>query len=424
MFDADLLLAFAFMALLFLRQISILKQPNKINYAPLMLTIGAMSGTIHFIIHPEASDMLLILKESLFPILVSLILYTIMNILHQTQQSEQSKTQYEFTLALIEQLTQLRVFSSELEKKMILNQNEDRAAQEEIRERFKHDIKILDTILANQNRFLEKFEQAQKWYDYVKKSFENFIDVQLPSLDSVVHKHIDILRVAEQDHFNKVKSMLAKALEGRSDIEQETQELKESMQAISNISQTISKTIIKQTIEKLTDITKPFEREVLSLKSQAEGFKTSLYESENKLGGIKEQSELIMKQMVLSSKKMNELETKNSSLHDIYSTMRELLKDIEAVKSEYVKSQSQLSMIVKEFRDAKESEINDMKNEMSSFKSSLIQKVEDSLEKFSKEYHATNEEISPSVKFLSKQAQLKNRYTDLESQDDKRRVDK
>ncbi len=415
MFDADLLFSFAFMALLFLRQISILKQPNKINYAPLMLSIGAIGGTIHFITHPEASDMLLILKESLFPILVSLILYAIMNILHQTQQSEHSKIQYEFTLALIEQLTQLREFSAELERKMILNQNEDRAAQEEIRERFKHDIKILDAILANQNRFLEKFEEAQKWYDDVKESFENFIEVQLPSLDSVVHKHIDILRVAEQDHFNKVKAMLAKALEERGDIVQQAQELKENMHAIGNISQTISKTITKQTIENLADITKPFEREIMLLKSHAEGFKTSLYESENKLGGIKEQSELIMKQMVLSSKKMNELEAKNSSLHDIYSTMRELIKDIESIKSEYVKSQSQLSMIVKEFGDIKESELNDLKSEMSLFKSSLTQKVEDSLEKFYKEYHVANEEISPSVKFLSKQAQLKSRYTDLES---------
>ncbi|MDQ1268236.1 MAG: methyl-accepting chemotaxis protein [Campylobacterota bacterium] len=424
MFDADLLIAFAFMALLFLRQILILREPNKINYAPLMLGIGAISATLHFITHPEVTDTLLILKESLFPILVSLILYIVMNIMHQTQQSEHSKIQYEFTLALIEQLTQLKEFSAELEKKMILNQNEDRRAQEEIRERFKHDIKILDAILANQNKFLENFEQVQRWHDYVKKSFENFIEVQLPSLDSVVHKHIDILRVAEQDHFNKVKATLAKALEGRGDINKEMEELKESLQAISNISQTISKSITKHTLEHLLEVTRPFEKEVMSLKSHTEGLGTTLYESENRLGGIREQSEMIMKQMILSSKKMSELEAKNSSLHDIYSTMRDLVKDIEAIKSEYVKSQSQLSMIVKEFRDVKESEIESIKNQMSLLSSSLIEKVDDSFEKLYKHYNMANEEISPSVKFLSKQAQLKNRYADLESQDDKHRIDK
>jgi len=35
MFDSDILLAFAFMGLLFVREIVIIKRPNKINYAPL-----------------------------------------------------------------------------------------------------------------------------------------------------------------------------------------------------------------------------------------------------------------------------------------------------------------------------------------------------------------------------------------------------
>ena len=58
MFDADLIVAFVFMSLLFLRQISILKQANKINYAPLMIGVGAISSVIHFIIHPEVQDVL------------------------------------------------------------------------------------------------------------------------------------------------------------------------------------------------------------------------------------------------------------------------------------------------------------------------------------------------------------------------------
>ena len=415
MFDGDLLLAFAFMALLFLRQISILKQPNKINYAPLMMGIGAISGTVHFITHPETADTLLILKESLFPILVALILYVIMNVLHQTQQSDQSKIEHEFTKELIEQLTQLKEFSAELEKKMILNQNEDRRVQEETRERFRHDIKVLDAILVNQNRFLEKFEEVDKWHDYVVKSFENFTEVQLPSLDNIVHKHIDMLRVAEQDHFNKVKATLTKAVESRGDIAVEIEELKENLQTISNISQTIAKTIIRHTIEELSDVTKPFEKEMFSLKSHTEGLGISLYESENRLSGVKEQSELIMKQMILSSKKMNEIESKNSGLHDVYATMKDLIRDIEIIKSEYVKSQSQLSMIVKDFKDTKENEVDSIKEQIESLSATLTTKVDSSLEKLYKHYSIASEEISPNIKFLSKQAQLKSKYSELES---------
>ena len=415
MFDIDMLFAFAIMTLFFLRQISILKQPNKINYAPFMIGVGIISAVLHFIINPDTVDPLLTLRESLVPILVSLFLYMVMNIFHQTAQTQSAKTQHEYTKVLIEQIDELKSFSQELEKKMILNQNQDKRLQEEMRERFKHDVKVLDSILINQNKFLEKFQLLEEWHEEVKTSFENFTEVQLPSLDSVVHKHIDILRVAEQDHFNKVKATLSRAVESRNDIADELEELKGSLQAMSTISQTIANTIIRHAIDKLSEVTKPFEKEVLALKSHTEGVNTSLYESENRLSGIKEQSELIMKQMVLSSNKMSELQTQNSSLQDVYATMRDLMKDIEIIKSEYVKSQSQLSMIIKEFRDIKDSEIDGIKEQMESLIVELTTKVDASLEKLHKHYHMASEDISQSVKFLSKKAQLKNRYSDLDS---------
>jgi len=414
-FDGDLLIAFAFMVLLFLRQISILKQPNKINYAPLMIGIGTISSVVHFITHPEATDSLLILKESFVPLLVSLLLYIVMNILHQTQQSQQRKTQHEFTIALIDQITQLKEFTSELEKKMILNQDEDRLAQEEVRNKFRQDIKALDAILINQDKFLKEFEQMSVWHNDVTKAFENFTEIQLPSLDDVVHKHIDILRVTEQDHYNKVKATLAKAVESRFNIVEELDELKKSLQTMSSISATIAHTITRHTIEELSEVTKPFEKEISSLKSHTEGVNTSLYESENRLTGIKEQSEMIMKQMVLSSKKMNELEDQNSGLHDIYATMKDLMSDIEVIKSEYVKSQAQLSMIIKDFKDIKNQEIYNAQEQIESLITGLTTKVDRSLEKLHKHYHIASEDISQSVQFLAKKAQAKSGYSELDS---------
>lgn len=415
MFDIDLLIAFVIMALLFLRQISILKQPNKINYIPLILSIGIISALLHFIIQPENENMLIILKESMIPILVSLLLYIVMNVLYQTVQTEQSKIEQEYLKELLENTAELKESTIEVEKKILLNQNQDQQAKEEGRERFRHDLKVLDNILLNQNKFLEKFEQLESLHLDIAKSFENFTEVQLPSLDSVVHKHIDILRITEQDHFNKIKSTLEKSFENNGSMAVEIQELKNSLQAISNISQTIAKTIIKYTLEQLNEIIKPFEREVLSLKSHAEGINTSLYEGENKLAIVKEQSELIMKQMILSSKKMNELQNQNSALYDVYSTMRDLMSDIEIIKSEYVKSQSQLSIMINEFKDLKDGEIDSIKEQMESLIVILTTKVERSLEKLHEHYHITNEDISQSVKFLSKQAQLKNTYSELES---------
>lgn len=411
MFDGDLLIAFAFMTILFLRQISILKEPNKINYAPLMIGIGVISSVVHFIIHPEMSDSLLILRESMFPLLVSMLLYIVMNILHQTQKAQQARTQHEFTKVLIDQITQLKEFTVELEKKMILNQNEDRKSQEEIREKFKHDIKALETILVNQTKFSEKFDEMDKWHDEVTAAFQNFTEVQLPSLDNVVHKHIDILRVAEQDHFNKVKATLAKAVKSRDDIVEEIDDLRESLKSMSNISKNIANEITDATVKQLSGIVKPYEKQILSLKTHTEGVNTSLYESESRLSGIKEQSEMIMKQMILSSKKMDELEEQNRGLHDIYSTMKELMDDIEVIKADYVKSQAQLSMIINDLKETSDEEINSIKEQMESLVVILTTKVDKSLEKLHEHYHIANEDISKSVQFLAKQAQIKNSYS-------------
>jgi archaellum component FlaC len=413
LFDVDLLLAFAFMAILFLRQISILKQPNKINYAPLMIGIGAISSVIHFILHPNVNNVILLLRESFLPLLVALILYLIMNILHQTQQTQNARTQDEFARFITAQVSELKEFMAELEGRMILSQQEDRKAQEELREKFKQDIKALNAIELNQGKFLDKFNEMDEWHKEVSKAFEDFTNVQLPELDNVVHKHIDILRVAEQDHYNQLKNILERAVESRFDISEDLEDIKENLSSMRTISDNIAKAITKHTLEQLSGVTKAFETQIVSLKSHTEGVSTSLYEGENRLESIKEQSEMILKQMVLASKKMNELEEQNSGLHDIYSTIRGLVSEIEVIKADYVKAQSQLSSISHELNSKKESEINGVKDEMEALLKTLTQRIDESLEKLHEHYHIASEDITKSVQVLAKKAQLQKGYTDL-----------
>jgi len=409
MFDNDLLLAFAFMSLLFLRQISILKQPNKIDYAPLMIGIGAISSVIHFIIHPDATDVIHLLRESFFPLLVALFFYIVMNILHQTQQRETAILQDEFTKALISNVSQLKEFVAEIEGRMIKFQQEDREIQDNVREKFKKDIKIIET---NQEKFLKKFDEMEDWHKNVTKEFDHFTTIQMPELDNVVHKHIDILRVAEQEHYNKLKTFLAKAVENRQDISEDIDELKSSLSSMKAISDDIARAITKHTLQQLSGVTQAFEQQIVSLKSHSESVRTSLYEGENRLLGIKEQSEMIMKQMVLSSKKMDELQEKNSGLHDIYATIKDLTKDIENIKTDYVKSQSQLSIIAKEMNTSQEQQIQEMKQEIESLSKILAQKIDDSLKKLHEHYHIAEDNITQRVQILSKKAQIQNGYMD------------
>ena len=415
MFDNDLLLAFAFMALLFLRQIAILKQPNKINYAPLMIGIGTISSVVHFIIQPDTSNVILLLRESFFPLLVGLLLYIVMNILHQTQQSENARTQEEFTKVLVTEISQLKEFILELENRMSSNQEEDRIAQEEIRAKFKNDIKALDTIQINQTKFIDKFAEVEGWHKSVSKSFEYFSEVQLPELDAVVHKHIDILRVAEQDHYNKLTNLLETAVESRYDISEDIETLKENLSGMKSISEDIAESITQHTLAQLSGVTKSFEEQILSLKSHTESVRTSLSEGESRLDSIRKQSEIIMKQMSLSSKKMDELEKQNSGLHDIYSTLKGLISDVDAMRSDYVTSQAQLSSIAKEIESSKDEQVVEMNKKIDNLSETLTHKIDESLEKLHKHYHIAGEDITKSVQMLSKRAQFQKGYADTDS---------
>lgn len=411
MFDSDLLIAFVFMALLFLRQVAILKKPNKINYAPLMIGIGAISSVVHFIIQPDTSDVILLLRGSFFPLLVALLLYIVMNILHQTQQSQTAREQSEFSKVVVSEIAQLKTFILELEERMNTAHKDDRVVQAETREKFKSDIKALDSIKINQEKFIEKFYEVETWHKDVSKSFTYFSEVQLPELDDIVHKHIDILRVSEQDHYNKLSLLLQRAVESRGDISEDIDELKESLMSMKNVSQEIANSIVKETLEKLSGVTKAFESQIINLKSHTESVTTSLFESENRLSGIRNQSEIIMKQMVLSSKKMDELEKQNIGLSDVYANIQEIVKDVDAIKSDYVKAQSQLLRIVQELEDSKEEQLIEMKKKVDDLSQILTKNIDDSLEKLHKHYHIAGEDITKSVQLLAKKAQFQKGYT-------------
>jgi len=414
MFASDLLLAFAFMAVLFLRQIVILKQPNKINYAPLMIGIGAISSVVHFIIHPDTSDIILLLRESFFPLLVALLLYIVMNILHQTQLSENARNQQEFSKVLVHEVTELKKFILELENRMTQAHENDRILQQEMQSKFKDDIQALDKIQENQTLFVDKFDDMESWHSDVTKKFEHFSEVQLPEVDKVVNKHIEILRVSEQDHYNKLVLLLEKAVDSRVDISDDIDELKANLNNIKTVSDDIAKAITKHTLQQLSGVTKAFENQIIALKSHTEGVKTSLYEGESTLSSIRQQSEMIMQQMKLSANKMQELEKQNSGLHDVYGMLKEIILDVENVKSDYVKAQSQLSMVTSDLAKSKDKQIVEMNSKIDDLSEKLSAKIDESLEKLHEHYHIAGGEITQSVQLLAKRAQLKKGYTDID----------
>ncbi|MEA1955032.1 MAG: hypothetical protein U9N02_00895 [Campylobacterota bacterium] len=400
MFNGYILLAFLLMGLLFVRHIFVYKQKNKLNYAPIIIAIGIISSSIHFISHPEGKDFILLIRESLFPLIISLFLYIVMNILHQTQNVEHSKEQVQLTKNLISQISKLKLFSSDLQNNMCLN-------QKEVQSKFNQDIKSLESIQINQNKFLEKFNEMEIWHKNVSNLFNDFAETKVPDLDGIVHKHIDMLRVSEQDHFNKLKTIMDKTLENRSNIDDEVLGIKEKLESMKDMSNSISESIKEHTFQQLSGVTKAFENQILSLKSHTEGVSTSLYESENRLKNIKEQSVVIIEQMLLSSKKLESLGTQSDRLYDTYLIMKELISDVEMIKTNYENAKSEFIVVSQELKASDDRQILDMKEQVDLLSGEFSKKIDESLDKLHKHYHMATNEIPDSVQLLSKKTKLK-----------------
>jgi hypothetical protein len=91
------------------------------------------------------------------------------------------------------------------------------------------------------------------------------------------------------------------------------------------------------------------------------------------------------------------------------------MSDIEAIKADYVKAQSQLSTISREFKEVENQQMEDMKKEIEALSTTLSAKIDSSLLKLHEHYHIAEEDITDSVKILAKKAQQQKGYKNSES---------
>ena len=404
-------ISFGLMALIFLRQISIYKQPNKINYAPLILGIGAIASVIHFIISDEHQSVIFVLKGSFIPFLVALMLYIIMNIMHQTQRAENERTQKEFTLALVEQLAQLKEFTQNLEERMQNYAKEELQLKEEFAAKFREDIETLTQLLHNQQRFMDKFEELREWHKQLQELFINFTEFKLPELDGVIHKHIEMLRIANKEQFEKITASLEATLGTKESLDKELESLQQKVAALKNDTDTIAKEIVTKASSRLEAAIKALQKEFVTILGDSQTLKTKLLESENKLEAIKTQSEFVIRQMVLVSKKMESFEEKKEMISKsvseaipVMQQMRKLQESYERILERYEELAKELSSRQQESKELLEAMIV-----------SLPKELEASLHKLEEKLESRHETVSESMKLLAKQAQLqKGGYTEAD----------
>jgi len=395
MFKLDLIVLFLIMGTLFIRQIMIFKNQNKIDYAPIIIGIGVLGSLLHFITHPQITDLILLLRESFLPIVIAIFLYLVLSVVNQIHKTDENK---QFNNYILDDIEDLKNALSNLENRVINFSKEEKKAQDEVIEKLRVDIKSLNSIELNQTKFLQKFDQLSVLYEDVSLSFREFTELKMPELDTIVHKHIDIIRIANQDHFNHLNSDLNKILISRQEMLDEGRALRTNLIDMKNLSNNIAISINNTIIQQLKEFTKPLEAKSVALKLSSEAILDKLDTSEKKISTIKQYSEAINKEIALASKNMQEFDIDKNSMLDIYTISKKMIYDIEEIKNDYIKSQTRLEIIAKDFKISEKQQIEDMKKQIELLGEMLVQKK------------VTNEEITKNLHLLSQQTKLKNGY--------------
>lgn len=344
MLEVDLIIAIVMMSLLFLRHINVYKDRNKINYTPIVIGIGLIAGLLHFVMMGDSGGWLFALRESLITVIIGVVYSAIMSVMSQTQYVS---NQYQENLRIQnidDEMGSLKNLANALNSQMEQFAQMEDSTHAQLKNIFKEEIDALNAIQGNQKLFIHKIESILVKQEVAMEKFEEFTLNELPSLDNVVHRHIDLLRISEQDHFNQLKHAAKVSCEDKKEFHDELVHIKIILEKLHKSHSVQS--VLGNLEDEFAHIINEFSRQIQSIGSKSESIVTTLLENEKILKGSRDQSELIMQQMVLSSNQMRELNHNSKELNESMKPLGQLFGTAQLLHKEFINAKNKLAELV------------------------------------------------------------------------------
>lgn len=397
------------MSLLFLRHINVYKDRNKINYTPIVIGIGVIMGLLHFVMMGEGEGWLLALRESLLTVIIGVVFAAIMSVMSQTNHVANQYADNLRIQKIDDEIGSLKnLFNTVNGKLGEVAQMED-STHLQLKNIFKEEIDALNVIQNNQKLFINKIESILvKQQDSMEK-FEEFTLTELPSLDNVVHRHIDLLRISEQDHFNQLKNTVKASLEEKKDLNEAIIQIKIMLENLHK-SQSVEK-VIEYLEEEFSRILHDFSRNIQTIGAKSESIVTTLLENEKILKGSREQSELIMQQMVLSSNQMREMSQNSKELNESIKPLGNLFSSAQLLHKEFVLAKSKLMELVVTLEGYEKQEHREMREHLENVANEAIAQMQLFTQKLTRQ-DQPHQHVSPQeVLDLTHKVKLHQSYT-------------
>ncbi len=345
--------------------------------------------------------------------MIYLMMYFILNILNQAQHSSSILHEEALRKKFLEDMQVVKEELSYLSEEITqANSTDEMHSFQSVRAVFQEDIAALHVIQDNQKLFLQKFEDMMTRQHEGLKSFEEFSNVKMPEFDTIIHRHIEMLRIAEQDHFNKIKTALESNESQKCDVNETLGTILSSINSLHHSGDAIAKAVVEKIAGELTRLFQEYENYLNRLHSQSETLSTSIKENESLLFTLKERSESVVQQMVVVSKNMDKVHATTQELGDIDIPIEKLSLQISRLERESLTIKDEIKMFSKELERLKKEELLHRTQEIEQLSSALNDKIDTTLEKLYEQYHLAQNDISSTVKELASRSKLQQTYTD------------
>lgn len=399
---------------LFWRQLVVFKMSRKINYAPVVLIIGMISSISLFVFTPGSAELKNDIQQALLPMLLSLIFYMVMYIMYQVKinSAKAEKVEHEKLLAIL--VSNIKEYFGILDEKLSAIESTDEKTLNAVQMAVKNELSVFTKLSSQQEMLSQKLEQMYVQEESALLNIQKFLEKEIPDLDSVVHRHIDVLRIAEQDHFNKLQNIL-NSMNGNSEnneVIQAVQDLHNRLDTVQEQYEKSATSISLEIKESLHATLESMAKELNNTKQLSESLSVSTQEYEVKLQELHKHASQLLQKSDTIHESMEDTYNQSQKVRPVFASLNELVSRLMDIYGEYKHAKKELHILASELGNAEERHFEIMDKKIDVLGEDIHKKIEASLYELKEHYHIADRDVSTTVKTLAAKAQLQKTYSE------------
>ncbi len=398
--------------ILFWRQLVVFRLQQKINYAPLVMITGSISSIAMFIF--SSGELKTDIQHALVPMLISLIFYVVMYLMYQIRSTMSKEEQKSHERLLATLIADISGYFHILDEKLSEISTTEEKTLQAVQLTLKNELSEFNQLSTRQNIIIQKLEEMYSKEENALLKIQKFLENDVMDLDKVVHRHIDILRIAEQDHYTKLLGIL-NSMSDNSDNQMVIASVDKLVESVKNIRESFAETMSEVAKEVSTQVSTSLQSmssELQHAKQLSESLNLSTQEYEVKLAELHKQASRLLQQSDTIHESMEDTFNQAQKVRPVYASLNELISRLMDIYGEYKHAKKELHILASELGNAEERHFEIMDQKIDDLGEDIHNKIEASLKELKEHYHIADRDVTSTVKTLAAKAQMKKSYVE------------